>query len=445
MKIVLILPRAGIYRRGTGAFSRFIRYSPMTLATLASLVPPQLQAQVELFDEGNEIIDVEKIQADLVGITAITGASRRAYAYADHFRSRGIPVVMGGVHSTLMPKEAMVHADTVITGQAFETWPEFLMDFAAGKAKSLYRSAEVINFSKFKAPERRYIKHQGFITVNSTQAVFGCPNSCDFCVTPVACKGYQARPIGDVVADIKTMEGRYMTFVDPSPIENVAYATELYRAMIPLKKTWTGLATTRLVDHPELMDAMYDSGCKGLLIGFESLSQKAVQNTSKAFNKVDRYHELVRELHHRGIAIMGCFVHGLDGEGPDSFQRTLDFVMEAAIDLPRFTVCTPFPGTPYFASLEKAGRILTRDWSLYDAQHVVFQPRGMSIQELEKGHQWIWKKSYHWSAIAQRLAKSRSFLSYSVAANYAYRVYGRNLHRFGQPWMEKDHLLKPQL
>jgi radical SAM superfamily enzyme YgiQ (UPF0313 family) len=441
MKIALILPRAGIYRYGTGAFSRFIRYSPMTLTVLASLVPEDLGAGIELYDEGVEQVPLRTIRADIVGLTGITGAVRRTYAYADWFRGRGSYVVIGGVHATLMPEEAALHADTVITGQALETWPRFLRDWSDGRPKPRYSPGERTDFSRFKTPARQTMRFKPFITVNSTQAVFGCPNSCEFCVTPVVCRKYEMRPIPQVISDIAAMQGGFFTFVDPSPIENVGYATDLYRAIIPLKKIWTGLATTRLVRHKELMDVMAASGCQGLLIGFESLSQNANDNVQKEFNRVDDYYRLTAELHDRGIAVMGCFVHGLDGDDAGCFDRTLDFVERASIDLPRFTVATPFPGTPYFQRLKADGRILTENWSFYDAQHVVFRPLKMTIHDLEEGHHRVWREAYRYRRIIGRLARSRCFLSYSPLASLGYRKYGLALPRFGTEVMERDNLL----
>lgn len=443
MKIALILPRAGIYRYKTGAFSRFIRYAPLTLTTLASLVPEDISTDIQLYDEGIETVDKKKIDADLVGLTAITGASQRAYAYADYFRSRSVPVIMGGVHATLMPDEAKKHADAVITGPAYETWPQALRDFTRGQLKPLYQTPSRIDFSKIPNPDRLSLwgRERGFITVNSIQAVFGCPNSCDFCVTPVVCNGYQHRPIHAVVREIASLHGRYFVFVDPSPIENVSYATDLYRALIPLKKTWTGLATTRLVHHPELMNAMEEAGCRGLLIGFESLSQDSVNTIKKAFNRVSDYYRLVEELHRRGIAIMGCFVHGLDSDDRDCFNRTLEFVNNTNIDLPRFTICTPFPGTPFFTSLKKDGRILTEDWALYDAQHVVFRPRNMSPEELYEGHHRVWKQAYRLTSMVKRMACSRSFLTVAMLTNIAYRRYARKLPLYSNAYMARDHLI----
>ncbi|MEW5801892.1 MAG: radical SAM protein [bacterium] len=443
MKIVLISPRTGMYRYKTGAFSLFLRYAPLNLVTLASLVPGELKGRVEIYDESVEHIKREDISADIIGLTAITGSSLRAYAYADYFRSKGITVVMGGPHATLMPHEAKEHVDAVVIGHAYQTWPQLLRDFTHNNLKEFYYPPGCIDFSTIPHPDRRYLKNKPFISLNSIQAVFGCPNKCEFCVTPVTCRNkYEHRPIKDVCSEIKLMPGRYMTFVDPSPIENPRYAVELCQAMIPLKKRWTGLATTRLVEHEELMDVMAESGCKGLLIGFESLSQSSNNKMQKRFNNVDTYYTLVRKLHDRGIAIMGCFVHGLDEDDKDCFQRTWEFVKKASIDLPRYTICTPFPGTPFFKRLKNEGRILTENWTLYDAQHVVFRPRKMSVNELEEGHRWIWTASYQYPQIARRIFSSRCFLEFVFLANFGYRQYARSHDKFGADYMESDWKLE---
>jgi radical SAM superfamily enzyme YgiQ (UPF0313 family) len=442
MKIALILPRAGLYRYGTGAFARYLRYAPLTLTTLAALVPPELQATVTIYDEGVERVHKETIDADLVGITSITGASGRAYAYADYFRTRGVTVVIGGVHATLLPAEAQQHADAVVTGPAYTTWPQLLRDFAAGQLKSLYEAPERIDFSCIpKAAARHKLHKRRYFTIDSIQAVFGCPNVCEFCVTPYVCKGYQHRPIADVIAEIRQLKGKYMAFVDPSPIEDIDYAIELCHAMKPLKKQWTSLATTRLLQSPQLMNAMSDAGCRGLLIGFESLSQHSNNKAAKAFNKVGDYYRLVKELHARGIAIMGCFVHGLDEDDRDCFKRTLEFVDQACIDLPRFTICTPFPGTKFFARLKAEGRILTEKWTLYDAQHAVFRPRNMTVEELEGGHAWIWDQAYRWSGIARRLIGSRSFLQVTLLTNLGYRRYAKAIPHYHARRMLEEEII----
>lgn len=438
MKIVLLLPRGGIYRRKTGAFPIFIRYSPLTLPSLVSLIPENMDVDIETYDEGVENIDKEKIKADLVGITFITGAAPRAYAYADYFRSKGMKVVLGGVHASLSPDEAAQHADAVVTGLAVETWPQLLRDFESGKMKKLYEASEDLSYANWPEPSREINKGKKFISINSIQATYGCTNKCEFCVTPYTCKAYKHRPIEDVIAELKNMKGKYVEFVDPSPIEDVEYAKKLYKAMIPLKKKWVGCATTRIGRDDELLDLATKAGCKGLLIGLESVTQNNLNSIRKGFNTASKYYELADKLHKRHIAIMGCFVFGLDTDEKDVFKNTVDFVNKANIDLPRYTVNTPFPGTGLYERMAKEKRLTTKFWSMYDAQHVVIKPKNMSAEELQKGHHWAWKETYKWKSILKRLAHARSFTGVLLLANYAYRHYAINLPKYDRQEMEKD-------
>jgi radical SAM superfamily enzyme YgiQ (UPF0313 family) len=439
LDIALISPRTGMYRYGSGAFPIFLRYAPLNMVTLAALVPEELRGEVRVYDESVEKITPSAIKADIVGLTGITGVSKRSYAFAEHFRSRGITTVMGGPHATLLPQEAKQHVDVVVVGHAYETWPQLLHDFADGRLQDFYHPPARIDFSRIPQPDRGSFSGKKFITLNSTQAVFGCPHHCEFCVTPVVCGGkYEQRPVADVVAEISRMQGTYVTFLDPSPVENAAYSIALYRALTPLKKRWGGLATTRIVDNKELLDVMAASGCFGLLIGFESLSSDGNSGIGKEFNDVRNYRRLVKELHRRGIAVMGCFVHGLETDEPDCFARTLDFIDEVNLDLPRFTICTPFPGTPFFERLKREERILTENWTLYDAQHVVFRPKLMHADELQEGHIRCWESAYRVSGILKRLACSHTFLEYTILANIGYRYYGRRHRRFSAEAMSED-------
>ena len=439
LNIALISPRTGLYRHGTGVFPLSLRYAPLNMVTLAALIPPELRGEIKVYDESVEYIDPTRIKADIVGLTGITGVSMRSYAYAEYFRRQGVTTVMGGPHATLMPEEAARHVDAVVIGHAYETWPKLLNDYCEGKLKKFYFPPEKIDWALLPDPHRELFSHKSFITTNSIQAVFGCPHHCEFCVTPIICKGnYERRPIEDVYNEVSRMPGRYVTFLDPSPVENTEYATALYRALIPLKKRWGGLATTRIVDQPELLDAMQASGCFGLLIGFESLTASGNSTIGKGFNDISKYKRLMHELHSRNISVMGCFVHGLESDNSECFKRTLDFIYEANVDLPRFTVCTPFPGTPFFERLKQEGRILTENWTLYDAQHVVFQPKCMTVEELQEGHINCWNSAYRLANIFKRLAGSRTFLEYTILANIGYRLYCRGHRRFPHRRMAED-------
>lgn len=429
MKILLILPQGAIYRK-SGNFKKSLRYSPLALTTLAAQVPPELDAEIRIVDEGIEELDFN-IEADLVGITAITGNAPRAYNIAQRFRARGIPVVMGGVHATLMPEEAVRYVDTVVTGFAEESWPQLLRDFKQNRMKKMYTQLPNLSLANLPIARRDLLKKKAYITTNSMQATRGCINSCDFCVIPVAWgQRMYFRPVEDVVREAAMLPGKGLLFVDPSPIENVEYAKSLFRALIPLKKKWVGLATTKITKDPELLDLAAKSGCRGLLIGFESVTQETLKLANKRFNSVDDYSEMVKKLHARGIAIMGCFVFGFDSDDKDVFKRTVEFINKINIDLPRYAVYTPFPGTPLYKKLKSEGRIIEDNWSLYDAQHVVFRPARLTPEELQEGHYWAWRQNYTFGSISKRLAFSRCLLQVLIPANFGYREYARALPRY---------------
>jgi len=431
MDILLIQPRGPMYRYGSGIFRKPIRYAPLTLTTLAALVPQGLEAKVELIDEGVEQFAPPLSDPDLVGISAITGHAQRAYKIADYFRSRNVPVVLGGVHPTLMPEEAKQHADSVVTGFAEESWPQLLKDFQEGQMKEFYQQRRDISLANLPNPKRELLEKKGYVTIHSVQATRGCYNRCDFCVAPVVCQGKMYfRPVKDVIKELEEINGRDVLFVDVSPIEDRDYALELYNAMIPLKKRWMSPCTMRIAKDPELLRVASESGCKGLLLGLESVCEKSLKNMHKNFNSLRDYKDQVQRLHDHGIAINGCFVFGSDEDNKDVFKRTVDFVQENNIDLPRYTVYTPFPGTPLYQRLESEGRILTNNWSLYDAQHVVMKPKNMSPEELQEGHHWAWKQTYSFSNIFKRMVGARILPYVVIPANIAYHLYAQRLPNF---------------
>jgi radical SAM superfamily enzyme YgiQ (UPF0313 family) len=430
MRILLISPKGPLYRHRGGIFQRALRYKPLTLTTLAALVPPELHADIQLVDEGIADIDTG-LGADLVGMTVITGTAMRSYELAARFRARGIPVVLGGPHVTLVPEDAQPHADAVVVGYAEDTWPELLRDFAAGRMRRRYDQAPGLSLAQRPFPRRELLPSRHFITDDVFEATRGCVHLCEFCVVPSAwgTKPYQ-KPVEEVVADIRQKRARKLIFVDLNLIADRAYAARLFEALIPLRLEWYGLATSLLGDDRVLLDLAARSGCRGLLIGLESIDQDNLADCKKGFNRPERFHELVATLHRHRIALQGCFVFGLDHDTPDVFLKTARLAVEAKIDLPRFAVVTPFPGTPLFRRLESEGRILTRNWELYDGQHVVFQPARMSVDELQRGIEQAWRHAYSLPSIARRLAASPSPWAVRLGANFGYRFYAHNLHRF---------------
>ena len=429
LRITLISPRGPLYRHRGGAWKKSLRYAPLTLTTLAALVPPEIPAEITLIDEGVDTIDLD-LDADLIGLSAITGTALRCYELAAHFRKRGIPVVLGGVHVTLVPEEAQGHADAIVTGYAEETWPQLLRDFVAGRMAPRYDQAPGLSLAGRPFPRRDLAGGMNVSVAHTIEATRGCIHTCEFCVVPAAWGRPLQHPVSHVVEDIRRMGAKRLLFLDLNLIADLDYARELFTALIPLKIQWGGLATILIAQDEELLDLAARSGCRGLLIGFETLSDPALAETGKRFNQRKDYAEVVKRLHARRIGVQGTFVFGFDSHTPDVFAETVDFAIDACIDLPRYAVLTPFPGTPLFTKLKAAGRIVHEDWTYYDGQHVVFQPTGMDAEALLRGTEWAWKKTYSYPSIAKRLMGARNLPLLALAGNLGYRFYAHNLSKF---------------
>jgi len=429
-RIALVSPKGPLYRHRGGIWKKSLRYQPLTLTTLASLIPTDFPHSVELIDEGIADVPLD-LDVDLIGLTVITGTAARAYELADHYRARGCTVVLGGPHVTLIPEDAEPHADAVVLGYAEDTWPQLLRDFAAGTLESRYTQAPGLSLAGRPFARRDLLPSQHFLTNNVFEATRGCVHACEFCVVPTAWgrRPFQ-KPVHEVVADIRQHGARKLIFVDLNLIADRAYAIELFKALIPLTLRWYGLSTVLLADDEELLELAQQSGCSGLLMGLESLSTANLKGNRKGFNSPDRYATVVERLHQHGIALQGCFVFGLDDDRPDVFLKTAEFAVQAKIDLPRFAVVTPFPNTPLHKRLDAEGRILTKNWELYDAQHVVFQPKHMSVEELQQGIESAWKHAYSYQNIWRRVRSSPAPWPVRLGTNLGYRFYANNLSRF---------------
>jgi radical SAM superfamily enzyme YgiQ (UPF0313 family) len=430
LKIALLSPKGPLYRHRGGIFRKSLRYPPLTLPTLAALIPAKVEHELQLFDEGIEDIPPD-LDADLIGITVITGTSKRCYEIARHFRNRGITVVLGGPHITLVPEDAAAHADAIVTGYAENSWPELINDFIKGELKERYEQSPHLSLAGRPHARRDLVKGKRYARTHVFEATRGCVHRCDFCVVPFAWgrKPYQ-KPVSEVIDEIRSTGARRAVFIDLNLIADRDYAAELFTALIPLNLQWGGLATSLLARDAELLGLCARSGCCGLLVGFESISQGSLKDVHKQFNSPALYREWIHAFHEHGIAINGTFVFGLDSDTRDVFEQTTQFVIDAGVDLPRFAILTPFPGTGLHQRLRDEGRILTRNWELYDGQHVVFQPANMSVQELEQGNNLAWRQTYGYRSIARRLRQTPIPKLLYLGANLGYRFYARRLDRF---------------
>ena len=430
IKIALVSPKGPLYRHRGGIWKKSLRYQPLTLTTLAALVPPELSVELQLLDEGIADVPLD-LDADLVGLTVITGTAMRAYELAGHFRKNGSTVVLGGPHVTLIPDDAQPHADAIVTGYAEDTWPQLLRDFACGQLKPRYDQAPGLDLADRPFPRRDLLPGKHYLTNNVFEATRGCIHNCDFCVVPAAWgrKPFQ-KPVEQVVADIRQHGGRKLIFIDLNLIADRGYALRLFTALVPLKLQWYGLATVLLANDPELLELASRSGCRGLLMGLESISEQNLRQNHKGFNSPEKYAQVVERLHEHGIALQGCFVFGLDDDEPDIFFKTAEFAVQAKIDLPRFAIVTPFPNTALYKRLLAEGRILTKNWELYDGQHVVFRPAKLTVGELQEGAESAWKHAYSFRSIARRIRHSPAPWPVKLGTNLGYRFYAHNLSRF---------------
>jgi radical SAM superfamily enzyme YgiQ (UPF0313 family) len=443
MKLLLIMPDAHMHKLRVGPWIRSMREAPLTLTTLAGLTM-DADITLKLVDESVDRVPLD-YPADLVGISVITGCAPRAYALADHFRGRGIPVVLGGVHVSVLPGEAKQHADAVVIGMAERSWPRLMTDFRAGNLQPVYTDAYPDDgwLTGVPLPRRDLQRHSGYMAPNTVQATRGCTRVCDFCSVPVMWPKYLRRPVSEVIRDIQAIPGRVIVFNDVSLVDDVAYAKELFTAMVPLRKRWGGLATTEVVKDPELLDLMRRSGCVYLLLGFESVNQSTLFQIRKGFNKSDNYTEVMETLHGYGISVQGCFVFGFDHDDLSVFAATVERVNALRIDIPRYSLYTPYPGTVLFKRLLEEGRILSFNWEDYDTMHVVIQPAQMTPRELYDGFKWAYRETFKLRNALHRVTGLglRPNAAINYIGNLCYRIFVKRLYheaRYATPYSIHD-------
>lgn len=437
MKLLIIMPDAHMHKLKIGPHVRSMREMPLSICTLAALTPPDPDIDIRLVDGSVEPIPLDA-EADLVAISLITGCAASGYALADHYRARGIPVVLGGVHVTILPGEAIRHADAIVIGRAEQAWPRLIEDFRAGCMQRVYEEEPLPDLLLHVPPPRRELhRRSGYMVPDTIQATRGCKKVCDFCTVPGVWPDYLRRPVGDVIRDIRLTRGRYIVFNDVSIAEDPEYAKELFRAMIPLGKKWGGLATVDIVNDPELLELMKASGCRYLLFGFESDSQTVLKDIRKGFNKPVSYDELIRTMHAMDISVQGCFVFGFDHDTVDSFQRTVERVNELKIDIPRYSLYTPYPGTELFRRLQGEGRIISYNWNDYDTMHVVIRPALMTPEQLYDGFKWAYRETFRLGNVVRRLRGLTTNSAINFVGNLTYRIFVRRLYhepRFATPY-----------
>ena len=422
MKIAFLRPNLGGQRSNDAI-------EPLGFAVLSGLTDRK-KHEVVLFDERIEDIPMD-LDVDLVVITTFTLTAKRAYTIADNYRKKGIYVVIGGYHPSLMPEEASQHADVVMVGFAEQTFPQMLLDFKNGNLKRMYIQDKEFNLENKVIPRRELLQKDKYITTATVEVVRCCSLPCTFCAYPTAFgRKIYKRPIKEVLSEIEMFDEKIILFPDVNLIADREYAMRLFKEMKSLKKYWMGLVTSSVGIDKNMIKTFADSGCKGLLIGFESITQESQSYINKGINKVADYAELMKKLHDYGILVQGCFAFGSDEEDTSVFERTVEAVVKAKIDLPRYSILTPFPKTQFYAQLETENRIFEKNWAMYDVEHCVFTPKKMTVEELEKGTAWAWRETYSMKNIFKRLAPFTHSPWISLPLNIAYRKYADKYEHF---------------
>ena len=359
--------------------------------------------------------------ADWVAITAATASAPRAYEIADAFRARNIPVVMGGIHATVLPDEAATHVDAVVIGEAEPVWQTVLADLAGNRLKPRYESDGFHDLAGMPVPRRDLLKAERYLTINVVQTARGCPNACTFCtVSAIFGRRYRFRPVTEVVDELRGLGG-WVGFVDDNIVGNPNRAKELFEALIPLNLRWIGQGELTMAKDPELLKLARRSGCQAMFVGLESVSAENLRATKKSSNMGYDMGEAIGRIHKSGIEIIGSFVLGLEGDDPGVFKRTADFARKHKLAAAQFSVLTPFPGTVVHQQLEQEGRIEDHDWSHYTMSNVVFRPRQMSAERLREGQRETYGRFYSLPSIFARSLTGRSGIATRLLANFSYR------------------------
>ena len=387
---------------------------PQNIFSVAAATPGRHELSV--FDETIGQTFKPGRGADLVALFASTPDITRAYALADKVRRKGVTVVIGGLHASFLPEEALDHADAVLIGEQEESWPRLLDDLESGHLECRYGNDHPITLRGLGAFPMRYSSPYVTGGVWSVVASRGCKFKCTYCTVHQFFPTFRTRPVAEIVDEIRASGVEYVEIHADNLIADRDYAMELFEGLKSCNVRWVGEATLNMAEYPDILAAAAESGLIYLVVGLETLSRPALKNAGKGFIKLDRAKENIRRLHDYQITVDSCMLFGFDEHDKSIFRETLDWVDEIELDVVHPNIMTPFPGTDLFRRLDAEGRILTYDWSDYDCTHAVFQPKQMSPRELEDGVDWFNRKHHSIIRSWKRRSRRRRNIGWEAAA-----------------------------
>lgn len=435
----------------TASERRAVWFPKLSLPVIAAYTPPTWD--VALVDEAVGDVDFDQ-PCDLVGLSVMTCYAPRAYEIATEFKKRGKTVVMGGVHPTYCPDEALRYCDAIVCGEAEDLWPQLVTDFEAGALKRLYKMGAFPSLEQYKSPRVELLSPDSYMTRQCSFTTRGCHFDCEFCsVSPFNGKTTRRRPVAEVVKELAQVkqwiraelverissgslwdafmtglrirvgieDGSIVAFVDDLHNSNRAYCRELWQALKPLNIKWGCQSTLFLGDDEDMVKLAAESGCVSVFVGMESLSEDSLEETNKPFNRVTKFSEEIKMFHDHGIMVNPGIVFGFDNDDESVFERAVEFLTNNQVELAYFNVLTPLPGTALYERYNSAGRIFDRDWAKYDGKHVVFHPSRMTAEQLQEGFYWANHQFYSLPSIWKRLSGTSQRLVPRLEMNREFR------------------------
>jgi len=420
--------------------NRSSRFQPLGLGIIAALSPSDWK--VEIADENFAPFEFQN--ADLVGLTAFTANITRAYEISSRYRKRGVPTILGGIHSSMCQEEASKYADAVVVGEAESVWPQVISDFESGRLQEVYKG-DFVDLQGIPQP-RRDLFHPGYL-FGSVQTSRGCPMNCDFCsVTIFNGSRYRKRPVEKVLDELQTVPQKMVFFVDDNIIGygkgDEERAIALFKGMVErgIEKEWFCQASVNFANNEEVLECAAESGCRRVFLGLEAENKDALEKVNKRMNLkmgVDAYAETFRRINRHGIAVLGAFIYGLDGDTPEKLRQRTDYILKSSIDVMQVTFLTPLPGTRSFNRLREEGRLLytdfPSDWVHYDMSEVTYNALSMNREELTKIMQestcrlydpWTMRRKFMKTWLATRSMRTAMW-AYTSNKNYRNVAFGR--------------------
>src|ERR1700734_1927667 len=401
LKVKFILPSL---TEATDPYWRPIKYSlfpPLGLATLAAYLSSGDEATI--VDEHVQSVGLDD-EPELVVIQVYITNAYRAYKIADSYRRRGSFVCLGGLHVTSLPEEAAAHANAIFLGPGEQTFPKFLADFRAGKPERVYQSMAGRTLDRVPPIRRDLIQRSRYLVPNSIVVTRGCPQHCDFCYKDAffqGGRGFYTQRVDDALAEIERLPGRHLYFLDDHLLGDRHFTETLFDGMRGMRRLFQGAATVDSILRGDLIERAAEAGMRSLFVGFETLAPENLRRSNKRQNLGRDYKAVADRLHSLGIMINGSFVFGMDDDGGDVFRRTVDWATDHGITTATFHIQTSYPGTQLHARMQREGRMLTRDWNLYDTRHVVYRPAQLKPEVLKTGYDWAYREFYRWASITR--------------------------------------------